>query len=473
MMDSTDIYEIVSELKKILKRNNINIGEELGSGRDGIVYSIGNGKAIKLTISSSEAYATEKIRKHGNLPNFVKIFNVFKFREYSDVFGIVQEKLEDLDFDEKEILNFLFLEEDEGAAKEKYLDDYVDKIKTDVSNGVKQLKNLGIHFLDFNDENFMKDKNETYKLIDLGMVPAKHKKLKILENKIVSNILERSYVSSDVPEKFYFVFDLTCRTDKIVNMFQKNFIEKVKGISDTGEIRYFFWGMARNAVLIMDAKKLLEINKLTRVMYDNPHYLLASNMKALYRILAASGQYHVLREILGHFSTVIEKSDNKEVGNLGYDAVYYGLPNYGWEWRQDIETTNINNLKQLSQFLKDRIDNSFSVETGRTYNISLDDYYKYLYKALMSLGKLYSDEGEWIIKGNGLQIPPNSEVVIFNEENIMIEKLRNIIEKAGHKVTIAERNEFEAERTKYYIGRDRGEKDKPVKESFIKRDKDW
>ena len=46
----------------------------------------------------------------------------------------------------------------------------------------------------------------------------------------------------------------------------------VKGISASKEIVLDFLGVARDALIVMPAQKVLEMNKITRFMYDGDQY---------------------------------------------------------------------------------------------------------------------------------------------------------------------------------------------------------
>jgi hypothetical protein len=55
-------------------------------------------------------------------------------------------------------------------------------------------------------------------------------------------------------------------------------VKGLKGISSDSDIQFQFLGVARDAMLQIPSKDLLEQNKITRIMYDNPHYLVSKNM---------------------------------------------------------------------------------------------------------------------------------------------------------------------------------------------------
>lgn len=100
-------------------------------------------------------------------------------------------------------------------------------------------------------------------------------------------------------------------------------LDGVQGISDTSEIIMQWYGIARDAVLVMDADKLIKSNKLSRVQYDNPEYLVSNGMAALYRIfdkkLDKSGHYGIAGNLIDYMMLATKPSKNR--GNEIIDEV--------------------------------------------------------------------------------------------------------------------------------------------------------
>jgi hypothetical protein len=87
----------------------------------------------------------------------------------------------------------------------------------------------------------------------------------------------------------------------------KGVLDGVLGISEKHEIIMQWYGMSRDAILVMDAAKLAKDNKLSRVQYDNPEYLVSNGMAALYRIFdkerTKSGSYSLAGNLIDHILT--------------------------------------------------------------------------------------------------------------------------------------------------------------------------
>jgi hypothetical protein len=89
--------------------------------------------------------------------------------------------------------------------------------------------------------------------------------------------LEMSYTQSDVPEYFY----LACKLNQELLSGELNHLE---GITSSAYIAAAFWHQYKQCLLQMPGKRLTEINKLTRVMYHNPGYMISNKFNAMNRV---------------------------------------------------------------------------------------------------------------------------------------------------------------------------------------------
>ncbi len=82
-----------------LERHGIRVGTELGRGSNGIAFDIGDSRVLKVTADPSEAKSSFKIEGRANR-HIARIHQVFKFPG-TEIYGIVQERLQPLDDMEK------------------------------------------------------------------------------------------------------------------------------------------------------------------------------------------------------------------------------------------------------------------------------------------------------------------------------------------------------------------------------------
>jgi len=219
-----------------------------------------------------------------------------------------------------------------------------------------------------------------------------------------SFILERSFTMEDIPKKFFVAFDFK---DAYKGLKEGEFYG-MSGISGSGNIKFNFLGVARDAMLVMASKKVIDLNNLTRIMYNNPHYLVSNDMDALKRIFSARDNTRVLENILQYIEKELKGSKHKQ---LFYDATYYSLFNMGWDWSKVLP--KIKNIKSLTTFLTRKINTDFSKKTGADYNIKEKEVNELLWNALLKIGEVYSDESEWVIKNKTFKIPSDSKLFVL------------------------------------------------------------
>lgn len=235
--------------------------------------------------------------------------------------------------------------------------------------------------------------------------------------KFYKYLIEKSYKPEDIPQDFWVVFDLEEMLDELKN--QK--VKGLKGISSDSNIQFEFLGVARDAMLQMSSNKLLKENKITRIMYENPHYLVSKNLWALRRLYNAT-QTHWVDQVFGNIFEQLQK--NLTHRQLKYDMGYHGFRNVDWDWAKKMSSKmKVNNIKDLTKIITNYINNIFSKKTGIEYNIKESEVKQALWNSLVRIGEIYSTESEWVIKNDYLNIPKNSILYVlvptfssFNQE---------------------------------------------------------
>jgi hypothetical protein len=218
---------------------------------------------------------------------------------------------------------------------------------------------------------------------------------------------EASYTQSDIPKYFWVVFDLEAMKDEL----KTGKVKGLKGISSHHNIQFQFLGVARDAMLQIPSKDLLAVNNVTRIMYDNPHYLVSNNLWALKRIYDTNHSSWV-NHVFGNLFEQIQKNI-KDDNYIRYDMGYYGFRNIDREWSNKISNKKINNIKQLAVVIKDYIDKIFSKKTGKEYNIKLNDLMNAITETLKNIGKVYSTENEWVVKDSVFTVPKTSILYVL------------------------------------------------------------
>lgn len=225
--------------------------------------------------------------------------------------------------------------------------------------------------------------------------------------------------SSPLPNKFWLVFDIPSgkeANNEQLSQISEGVLYGVRGISDTKQIMTDWFLMGRNSVLFMDPLKVAELNDIEQIQYDDPEYLCSNNMAALFRIWAKEGK---TRNNTGMFQNLVMyfiKSLGKTNKNAAYQLDYYGM---AWKLadRYSKELPVINNVNELTdtlyRYLCDPIGSGFrDVEFSKELSLMKDDIRLAVYDMLRSVGKIYADEGEWLISSDKFVIPDNSILLV-------------------------------------------------------------
>ncbi len=194
-----------------LAKRNIHVGKEIGSGANGVVFDIGGGKVLKVTIDEDEALASNHV-KGKNLKHVVHVNDVFKFKTHpnneGDFFGIVQEKLTPLS--QKEIdeifeamgdmdkmagvgwVGSVWRQELKKAAasvadKEKFRETYETLNGHGIFAVLDELAANDVDWFDLSPENLMKKDGKNV-AIDLGVSDSPGKMPQTIEQTVVEGL---------------------------------------------------------------------------------------------------------------------------------------------------------------------------------------------------------------------------------------------------------------------------------------------
>lgn len=220
-------------------------------------------------------------------------------------------------------------------------------------------------------------------------------------------IKERSYTEEDIPESFYLVTHYP-RSLGIPEL-KARVLDGITGISESGLILLDFFMVARNMVLKLNGPDTVRINQLSRVMYDNPHYLVSNNLYALSRVYQKEymwnrGEYNALMQ---NFLRMLVKS----LGAKGPAAEsIYMKPSFA---AREVKPQRVHDVPSFIRYLK-RLFASVDDERFNAVmeDISDEELEQGVYHALERIGEIYGSEGEWVVKDKELKIPASFEVIL-------------------------------------------------------------
>ena len=239
-------------------------------------------------------------------------------------------------------------------------------------------------------------------------------------DRFMNHIVEKSYSHEDVPKLFKVAIDIEPRYNKggledLSNMK----LNGVKGISSSGDIAYQFLSSNRNALLTMNALDTIALNKLSKFMYDNPHYFLSDNManlKRMYqkRIDDDMGTWHNLADYIF--------KEMQDRGIVDKYTMQMLAPGQEVSYSDTIKNNKVNSLRDAVKIFKMACAEILSKRDDHYYRILMNDVLKLSDSEISNIiedafkkyiGAVYADEGEWIVKDGSLNVPHNSYLYIL------------------------------------------------------------
>jgi len=253
-------------------------------------------------------------------------------------------------------------------------------------------------------------------------------------------IKEASYQASDIPKEFTVVLNLD--KDKDLQGLESRSLNGVVGISGKGHVKYDKISHMSNAILIMDANEVLKINKLSRVMYDNPDYFLSNDMKALYRVLDFTSKEGILQKInqwifkyliddtsinIVHISIIIgiEILNNKINSTKDLWRSCKSAANIAIAKTEEYDTENNQYYDEKNFYSKNNI-NALNVIANSTY-----ENFKYATQKAVEnhIKEKYDYEAEWIVKKGTLNIPSKSKLILMTKNDTIKKVEKTNIDK--------------------------------------------
>jgi len=201
----------------------------------------------------------------------------------------------------------------------------------------------------------------------------------------------------------------------------------LKGISaDKGIVLHWF-GIARNALLVMPGADVVSANKLTRFLYDNPEYMVSKGFAALYRLFdkkrGGYGDHGMMQTLIDYVRPALGSGPSKAAGSVAY-AIERGdlsASKFGSLYQE--QSPKIESVADAARFLRRAAIQIAEKARYTTYAndakaVTQSEWAKALREGLKRIGALYRSEGEWIIKGSSFRIPANSKLVVLRPKTI-------------------------------------------------------
>lgn len=230
-------------------------------------------------------------------------------------------------------------------------------------------------------------------------------------------IKEKSFRQKDIPKQFYLVTDFGYNVN--IDELKKGVLKGVSGISGSINIVLDFMGVGRNLIIVMKGPSLININNVSRIMYNNPHYLVSNDLDALFRVFqdvkSGPDKYlyqHVFHNLFDYCRNFMESSSNKNYNGLLYSWKMSGVPAFDFNEFWIKEQPKINNLYDFTKAminLSKQIDDYSGKESFE--ELSFQEVYDLFEGALNIVGEIYGDESEWVLKDKELNIPKKTKLI--------------------------------------------------------------
>ena len=219
-------------------------------------------------------------------------------------------------------------------------------------------------------------------------------------------ILARSFTPQDIPKNFWVVLDLGYEPKQAVaEELVQGELHNVRGISSDNAIVAQFTFHNGNATLRMPGQATVELNSLSRINYENPNYLCSKGMQALFRILNQDQDDNGARNVL---SSVMARFPDEDA-----NFAYYRNSIINSIHRAHGLTSRVNSPRDLATVVQGTINQFFTSKFEQDVpNYDLGKVETWTLYALERIGRIYREEGEWVLKNSTLKIPQGSTLIL-------------------------------------------------------------
>jgi hypothetical protein len=191
----------------------------------------------------------------------------------------------------------------------------------------------------------------------------------------------------------------------------------VKGISATREIICQMLDSKGNTAIMMNGADVMQYNNIERVRYEDPDYLASNNMHALYRLWEKNpekkyGKNGLMMNLYGYFSKMIAKK-SPYLGHRVYEMINPVSDMF------EAEPSTVNTADDVGQLIYDLMQKVvastalyYRYRAEEIADVTLEMAKEGAREALLYTGRIYADEGEWLVKSSTFRIPPGSKMLV-------------------------------------------------------------
>lgn len=215
----------------------------------------------------------------------------------------------------------------------------------------------------------------------------------------------------DIPQSFRVSIDFN---KDIAQQLSNGVLEGISGISDSHLNAIQWFNVARESMLMMPGFKTITMNNLSQIDYGDVDQMMKNNMALMMRIFNQRNPSDVINRLFNYVAAIAKKTNDKRFANIAYFMEYTAF----WQhlaWAA--EGINVNSIVDLVAWVMKvapAVAQDKQGEWGRDMVIlPIADWEYLINEAVLAIGKIYSDEGEWIVKDKVLKIPTGSTLYIM------------------------------------------------------------
>jgi len=220
-------------------------------------------------------------------------------------------------------------------------------------------------------------------------------------------------IAQNIPQVFRVAIDFN---EDVAQQLSQQILPGVSGISDSGTIAIQWFNVARDGMLMMPGAEVISQNDLIRVDYGNSDQMMRNNMAMMVRIFNQRKASDVLQRLFNYCFIAAKRANTKELANFIYFMEYTAFwQHLSWEAeKQNIQVNSVDELANWAHQVAPEVAADKQGDWGREMMTLPVDVWKELIRGSISeIGRIYQDEGEWIIEDQNLRIPTGSTLYIM------------------------------------------------------------
>jgi 2'-5' RNA ligase/8-oxo-dGTP pyrophosphatase MutT (NUDIX family) len=234
----------------------------------------------------------------------------------------------------------------------------------------------------------------------------------ITESMLESTIIERSFTEKDIPEYFFLLTHP--KRVKLADL-ESGVLKGVTGIAGDGRIMASINMGEAGFVITMPGAATVKLNKLSRVMYENPEYWVQDDFKAAKRVLNSHDAKSAGGKILRNAH---EKARKRGLfpDTLGVREVPFEFDSWG--------DAPVRNLAAWARRLAQNAKNVAAArrkadpQYGWPYAdkmaaLTEKDWMEFIKLGTAKLADRFVIEGEWLVKDGQLRLPPGTDIRVM------------------------------------------------------------